>query len=200
MKKLILIGAGGHGKSVEWVARLTNIWSEIFYLDDNFKGPMAIGSFKDRKNFKNNDFFVSIGDNFTRKKILNQLLEEGFNVVSIISPNSNVTNLKIGRGSIIMNNVFINVDSVIGDGVIINNQTLIDHDCQISDFVHISPSVNVGGTTIIGDLSWIGIGSNIINNLKIGNQVIVGAGSVVIDDLIEKGTYVGIPAKRIIKL
>jgi sugar O-acyltransferase (sialic acid O-acetyltransferase NeuD family) len=200
MRKLILIGAGGHGKSVEWIARSTNQWSEILFLDEKLKGPKILGNFDKRKNFKNDDFFVSIGDNLTRKKILKQLQKEGFQVVSIISPNSNVTNSKIGIGSIIMNNVFINVDSIISDGVIINNQVLIEHDCQIGEFTHISPSVNVAGRTQIGELSWIGIGANIINNLIIGNEVIVGAGSVVLNNLMEKGTYVGIPAKSTNKL
>ncbi len=200
MKKLILIGAGGHGKSVEWIARLTNQWSEILFLDEKLKGVKILGNFDNRKKFINEDFFVSIGDNLTRRKIFQQLQQEGFKLVSIISPNSNVTNSKIGLGSIIMNNVFVNIDSIIGDGVIINNNVLIEHDCKIGDFTHVSPSVNVAGTTLIGELSWIGIGSNIINNLRIGNEVIIGAGSVVLNNLIDKGTYVGVPAKSTNKL
>jgi sugar O-acyltransferase (sialic acid O-acetyltransferase NeuD family) len=200
MKMLILIGAGGHGKSVEWIAKSTKRWNKIVFLDSKILGSKVVGTFEDRIKFKNEDFFVAVGDNHTRKRLILQLTQEGFNVVSIIAPNSDITNAKVGIGSIIMNHAFINVDTVIGEGVIINNAVLIEHDCKIGNYSHLSPSVNVAGTTQIGDLSWIGIGSSIINNIRIEQEIVVGAGSVVVDNLIYKGTYVGIPAKRINKL
>jgi sugar O-acyltransferase (sialic acid O-acetyltransferase NeuD family) len=200
MKMLIIIGAGGHGKSVEWVARSTKRWNKIVFLDSKIVSSKVVGTFEDRIKFKNEDFFVAIGDNLKRKSLTIQLIQEGFNVVSIVAPNSDITNAKIGIGSIIMNHAFINVDSVIGDGCIINNAVLVEHDCKIGSYSHLSPSVNVAGTTQIGELTWIGIGSSIINNIKIEQEIVIGARSVVVDNLIEKGTYVGIPAKRINKL
>ncbi len=200
MKKLIILGAGGHGKSVEWIARTSKRWTVILFLDNNLTGNNIVGNFENRTKFRNEDFFVAIGDNLIRKQIILKLQEEGYNLVSIISPNSDITNSKIGLGSIIMNHVFINVNSIIGDGVIINNSVLIEHDCNIGNFTHLSPSVNVAGTTFIGESCWIGIGANVINNLKIENDVIVGAGSVVVDNLLKKGTYLGIPAKPLNKL
>lgn len=200
MKMLILIGAGGHGKSVEWVAKSTKRWNKILFLDNKIVGSKIVGTFEDRIKLKNEDFFVAVGDNHTRKRLILKLTQEGYNVVSIVSPNSNITNAKVGNGSIIMNHAFINVDTVIGDGVIINNAVLVEHDCKIGNYSHLSPSVNVAGTAQIGDLTWIGIGSNIINNITIKEEIVIGAGSVVVDNLIDKGTYLGIPAKRINKL
>ncbi|MFZ9704023.1 MAG: acetyltransferase, partial [Bacilli bacterium] len=175
MKMLILIGAGGHGKSVEWVAKLTKRWNKIVFLDSKIVNSKVVGTFEDRIKFKNEDLFVAIGDNLTRKRLTIQLIQEGFNLVSIVAPNSDITNAKIGIGSIIMNHAFINVDSVIGDGCIINNAVLVEHDCNIGSYSHLSPSVKVSGTTQIGDLSWVGIGSSIINNIKIEKEIVIGA-------------------------
>ena len=197
MKKLILIGAGGHGKSVYLVAKSTNRWTEIFFLDDNLVASNIIGNFKKRFDFKDDDFFVSIGNNLVRKSIIEKLQLEGFRLVNIISSTSDVTNARIGIGSIVMNHVFINVDSIIGDGVIINNVVFIEHDCNIGNYSHLSPKVTVAGTTKIGQNSWLGVSSTVINNITIGNEIIVGAGSVVVKDLKKSGTYVGIPAKQV---
>lgn len=197
MKKLFIVGAGGHGKSVEYVAKLTNKWDEILFLDNLSGNSKVVGNFEDRIKFINHDFFVAVGDNRIRKILIKQLKKEGFKLISIISPNSNITNSKIGVGTIVMNHVFINVNTIIGDGVILNNSVLIEHDCKIDNFVHLSPNVSVAGTSKIGNESWIGIGSTVSNNISIGDKIIVGAGSVVVDNLDESGTYVGIPAKRI---
>jgi sugar O-acyltransferase (sialic acid O-acetyltransferase NeuD family) len=200
MKNLIIIGAGGHGKSVAWVAKTTQRWANIFFLDEKVSKDNVIGKFGDRINFKNHDFFVGIGDNTLRRKIFLLLKKEGFSLPSIISPTSNITSAKISNGSIVMNSCFINVDTIVGEAVIINNKSLIEHDCVIGSFSHISPSVNVAGSTKVGELCWIGIGSTIIQNVYISNKVIIGAGSIVIDSIKKPGTYVGAPARLINKL
>ncbi len=200
MKNLIILGAGGHGKSVAWVAKTTKKWKKVYFLDDNVSNDQVIGKFNDRHKYKHNDFFVAIGNNHKRKEIYLTLKLEGFTLPPIISPTSDVTNAKVGNGSIIMNRCFVNVDTLIEEAVIINNHVVIEHDCVISSFSHISPSVNIAGTSKIGEKCWIGIGSNIIHNLTIINNVIIGAGSTVIDSILEPGTYVGNPVKKLNKL
>jgi sugar O-acyltransferase (sialic acid O-acetyltransferase NeuD family) len=200
MKNLIIIGAGGHGKSVAWVAKTTKKWKNIYFLDDHTYNGQVIGILADRVKYKDHDFFIGVGDNKLRKELYLLLKKEGYSLPSIISPSSDITSAKVGDGSIIMNRCFINVETIIQEGVIINNQVLIEHDCLISSFVHISPSVNVAGSTKIGELTWIGIGSNIIQNLDITNNVIVGAGSTVIESIQKPGTYVGAPARLVNKL
>ena len=197
MKKLIIIGYGGHGRSVEWIAKENKKWTEIFYLDEIKSGGNILGKFEDRLKFKAYDFFVGIGDNQTRKRIQEQLISEGFNVVSIIAKNAITTNAKMGIGSIIMNRCLINVDSVIGNGVIVNNGSIIEHDCVIQDFTHISPNVSIGGTSNIGKECWLGIGSTVINNISIISNTIIGAGSTLISSVLDSGTYVGVPAKKL---
>ena len=200
MNNLIIIGAGGHGKSVAWVAKATKKWKNIYFLDDKIPNNQSIGTFADRIKFKDYDFFVGVGDNKLRKELYLLLKKEGYKLPSIISPTSEITSAKVGNGSIIMNRCFINVDTIIEEGVIINNQVLIEHDCLISSFVHLSPSVNIAGSTKIGELSWIGVGSNIIQSIDITNNVIVGAGSIVIESIEKPGTYVGAPARLVNRL
>ena len=93
----------------------------------------------------------------------------------------------------------INSDTKIGKGCIVNTGASVDHDGIVDDFVHISVGAHVAGTVRIGLKTWIGAGATVLNNLSICNNCMVGAGAVVIEDIDEKGTYIGVPAKRLIK-
>jgi UDP-3-O-[3-hydroxymyristoyl] glucosamine N-acyltransferase len=74
---------------------------------------------------------------------------------------------------------------------------VIEHDCVIGDFAHISPSAALAGNVKVGEETHIGIGSSIRNNISVCADVTVGAGAAVVKDITEKGTYVGVPARRI---
>lgn len=91
----------------------------------------------------------------------------------------------------------VNPGSTIGKGCIINTCSSVDHDCQIGDYVHISIGAHLAGTVILGKNTWVGAGATISNNIEITSCCMIGAGAVVINDIIEKGTYVGVPARKI---
>ncbi len=79
MRNLIIIGAGGHGKVCLDIALKMNQWQEIYFLDDNSSsdtclGHEIIGTSQDIEKYKDNsDFFVAIGDNKIRERVLNSL-------------------------------------------------------------------------------------------------------------------------------
>ena len=211
MKKLLIVGAGGHAKVVIEAALQSSKYDDFYLIDDKYKldrdykilnkWPL-VGSTKDifnpliKKKFKN--AFVAIGDNNSRISFLNCLKKEGYSIPNIIHPSSIISpSAKINYGSAILSNAVINAETFIGFGSIINTSSNIDHECIIKEGVHICPGVNVAGNVEIGKLSFIGVGTSIKNGIKLGNQVIVGAGSAVISDLTNGVTAVGVPAKLI---
>jgi len=202
--KLIIIGASGHGKVVADIAIKMNKWQSIAFLDDDesIKASMGfevMGKTADAFIYKNEaDFFVAIGNNATREKVQEKLIEQGLNVVSLIHPSAVIgTDVEIGIGSVVMAGVVINSSSRIGLGCIINTSSSLDHDNVIEDYVHISPGVNMAGTVSVGKGSWLGIGSIISNNVNICSGCKVGAGAVVVKDITEPGTYIGVPVRKI---
>ncbi len=202
-KKLIIIGAGGHGKVIANIAKL-NGYQEIAFLDDDEKKTeistyKIIGKVSDVKKYSSEyDIIVGIGSNEIRNKVSNDLSEMGIIQSILIHPTAAIdATVSIGEGTVIMANVAINVDSRIGKSCIINTGATIDHDCVIDDFVHISPGVNIAGGVNVEKMVWLGIGSTVINNVNIREKSIIGAGGVVIENLEESGTYVGVPVKHI---
>lgn len=204
--KLIIIGAGGHGKVVAQVAIKMNRWQKIAFLDDDesINTCMSldiIGKIENASKYKNEaDFFVAIGDNGIREKIQEKLIAETLSVVRLIHPNAVIgREVEIGIGTVVMAGVVINSSCKIGKGCIINTSCSLDHDNVIEDYVHISPGVHLAGTVKIGKMSWLGIGSVVSNNINVCEKCKLGAGAVVVHDIYVPGTYVGVPVRRIEK-
>lgn len=203
MQKIVIIGASGHGKVVADIAK-KNGYDDIVFLDDNeiiteCLGFPVIGSTSSYVDYVNDcDFFVAIGDLKTRGRIYNNLIAAGGNVVTLIHPSAVIANsVTLGYGTVVMAGAVINPSVAIGNGCIINTCASVDHDCIIGDFVHISVGTHLAGTVVIRESTVIGIGASVSNNIEITSDCTIGAGAVVVDDIKEKGTYVGVPARKI---
>ncbi|NQU80853.1 MAG: acetyltransferase [Bacteroidetes bacterium] len=202
--KLLIIGSSGHGKVVADIALKMNKWKSIAFLDDDNSikqslGLNVIGNTIDVKKYiDDSDFIVAVGNNSIREKIQNNLELLNATIPVLIHPSTVIgEKVFIDKGTVVMAGVVINCCTQIGLGCIINTGATLDHDNVIDDYVHISPGVHLAGSVEIGKGSWLGIGSIVSNNISIVSGCIIGAGAVVVEDLIEVGTYVGVPARRI---
>lgn len=204
-KRLVIIGAGGHGRVCADIALRMNKWNEIAFLDDDptighSMGIPIVGPTREFEQYiADYDIFVAIGNNKVRAEMFAQLESRGASIPVLTHPKAVLgDSVSIGAGTVVMAGSIVNPCTRIGKGCIINTGSTIDHDCVIDDCAHISPGVNVAGSVSVGALTWLGIGSVVSNDLSITSGCTIGAGSVVIADVLESGTYVGVPA-RIVK-
>lgn len=200
-KKLVILGAGGHGSVIADIARL-NGYEEIVFLDDacteRVDGYPVVGKIPDYSRYTADaDLFIAIGGNATRQRLFRLLIENDASVATLIHPNAVIgENVTVGRGTAVMAGAVVNPGAVIGEGVILNTGSSVDHDCRVGDFVHIAVGAHLCGTVTVGDGSFICAGATVINNVSVCGGATVGAGAVVVRDITEKGIYVGVPAKR----
>ena len=103
--------------------------------------------------------------------------------------------IALGLGGVVAGSV-LTVDIEIGKHVAINLNCTIGHDAVLQDYTTVYPGVHVSGNVTVGQCVELGTGSQIIQGKKIEDNIIVGAGSVVTKDLLEPGTYVGVPARK----
>ena len=199
MNRLIIIGAGSHGKVIADAA-LKNGYTNICYIDDHATGDVMgfpiIGTSADieRLNDGSTDFIIGIGNNAIRKTVA-----EKYNVnwVSIVHPSAQIAfNAEIGKGTVIMANAVVNVCATVGEHCIINTGAIVEHDNVIENYAHISPNVALGGTVRIGSLTHVGIGATVKNNTEICSDCTIGAGAVVVKNIKEPGTYVGVSIRK----
>mgnify|MGYP001226903223 CR=1 FL=1 len=205
-KKLLIIGASGHGKVVADIALKMKNWESIAFIDDNssvkaLMGLEVVGNSEDiPKYISDYQFFVAVGNNATRQRIYENIKKHGGHIPVLIHPEATIgKDVHLGSGTVVMAGAIINSGTTIGKGCIINTGATVDHDNELGDFVHISPGVNLAGTVKVGHYTWFGVGSVASNNLSITKNCMIGAGAVVVKDINEPGTYLGVPARRILE-
>lgn len=208
MKKIVLIGAGGHCKVIIDIIKSTNEYDVIGITDKITKGTLLsipiIGNDNLLQQIYNEGIqyaFISIGslNNLNiRNNIYKKLKNIGFNIPVLIHKTAVVSPFShIQEGTCVMAGAIVNPGANIGKNCIINSGSIIEHDCKIGDNTHISPNVSIAGGVNVGFNTHIGIGSSIIQGKIVGDNVTVGAGAVVIDNIADNSLAVGIPAKVI---
>lgn len=211
LKDLYILGAGGFGREVAWLVERINeekpTWNLKGFLDDNqeitgtlLKGYPVIGSCEFLADRTEEVWVVcAIGCAKTRKQIIEKVKKlRGVRFATLVDPSVLYSKeITIGEGSIVCAGTIITVNVEIGNHVIINLDCTIGHDARIEDFITIYPGVNISGGVFIGECAELGTGGQVIQGKKICAGSVIGAGAVVVGDIVEEGTYVGVPAKRL---
>ncbi len=206
-KPILLIGGGGHCKSVIDVAekagfKIDGIIDLHKNIGKSILGYEIIGVDDDIKKYTKTHLFHitvgQIGSSKIREILYRKVKENDGKLVTIISSSACVSGHSIiGEGTIIMHNAIVNADVKIGKACIINTLANIEHDSFIGDFSHISTGVTVNGNCTIGSNCFIGSQSAVSNGISICNGSFVCIGSVITKSNDVKGTYAGNPARRI---
>jgi sugar O-acyltransferase (sialic acid O-acetyltransferase NeuD family) len=150
--KVIIIGAGGHGKVVADAIIKENKYELIGFADDNkligetvylnYKVVCAIQAMEIQKFAAG--FIIAIGNNKIRAEKFDDL-KLTIQPIKVIHPFSCLANdISVGEGTVILAGAVINPGTKIGFNCIINSHVLIDHDCVLNDHVHIGQSVSLG--------------------------------------------------------
>lgn len=211
MDKLILVGGGGHCKSVLDSVLKTNQYGDIGIVDtqkkDELMGMKIVGSDADLPELFNKGFthaFVSLGNVGSPKnriRLFKTLEEIGFIIPNIIDKTAIVSlYADFGRGIYVGKNAVLNSCCSIKDGAIVNTSAVIEHDCLIESFAHIAPGTVLCGNVSVKENAFIGARSVIKQQITIGKNVVIGMGSVVIKDIPDNVVAYGNPCKEVKKL
>lgn len=208
-KKLVLLGGGGHCKSVLDTLFKTKEYSEIVITDPQLPagsevmgckvaGDDSILSKMYEEGFTN--AFITAGDvgkPNPRAKLAEMAQDIGFSFPCIIDPTAQVSpSAQIGDGTFVGKNSIINTGVRIGKHCIINTGTIVEHESIVGDYCHISTGSILCGEVTVGDESFIGAGTTIIQCVRIGCNVVVGAGSTVLSDVEDNVRTYGIVRKN----
>jgi len=199
MKKIILIGAGGHCKSCIDVIEKEKKFKIIGIIDNKKKGFFLkykiLGKDNCLKKYYKKTYYIliSVGQikNFqVRENLFKKIKKIKFKFATVVSPMSYVSkHALIDEGSIIMHGSIINAGARIGKNCIINTKSLIEHDVTIGDHCHISTETTINGGVLIKKRTFIGSRSIIKNNISIGEGSIVGANLYINKNLKKKLIY-----------
>lgn len=210
MKKVIIIGSGGHAKVVIDIIQemgefnIIGITSESLLKGDLFLGYEVLGNDDVLQNYTNDSqVLVAMGlggyvNNTLRSKVYADVKKIGLSFINVIHPNSFISKTsELGEGVTVFPGVIINSHVQIGNNVIIATGATIDHETIIGNHVLISAGVTIGAYTVIKDQVLLALGSKVISGLKIDENALIAAGAVVVKNVNANSKMFGIPAKKI---
>ena len=191
MKEVIILGCGGHAKSVIDIILSNNDWEikgligKKDELNKSVLNYKVIGTDDDLKEISKDIYELilgigQIGSSKKRQEIVKDIEKYNFNFPTIKSNYSIVSlNSSIGEGTTIGHGAIVNADANIGRHCIINSSALIEHEVEINNFCHVSTGAVINGNVIIGEGSFIGSGAIIREGIKIPPNSIISAGRLV---------------------
>ncbi len=193
-EKIILLGCGGHAKSVADAIEAAGQYAIEGFVDNagqegmGYRGYKVIGCDRDLKDIYRSGIqaacvcvgFLGQGQGQVRNKLYEQLKNTGYKLPAIIDPNAALAlDAEIGEGTFIGKYAVVNANAVVGKMAIINTAAAVEHDCVIGEFSHIAVGGIVCGSVYIGKEVLIGANATILQGITIGDGAIIGAGSIV---------------------
>ncbi|MBE6270419.1 MAG: sialic acid O-acetyltransferase [Prevotella ruminicola] len=208
MKNLIIIGAGGMGRTVYSNALESVGYGESYtvkgFIDDNLNAldgfpnyPPIIGTIKDYIPQENDVFVSSIGG-ASRRPCMEEIISRGGEFIELIHKTARIyKNAKLGKGNFIGAYSVIGNDAVVGDYNMIQAYSVIGHDAKIGSWNRIDTHVTCVGGIVIEDEVNIHTSAVINHGVTVGSSAHVGALSFVIRKVKAGTTVMGNPAKKI---
>ena len=208
MKQLIIIGAGGMGRSLYDMACNSIGYGTDFvikgFIDDNLAAldgfasyPPIIDTITGYEPKEDEVFVCSIGG-VSRRKCIEEIIAKGGHFLNLIHQTAFVgTNVIMGEGNVVGAFVRIACDSVLGSHNLIQNFTTIGHDCRLGNFNRLDCYVMMVGGTELQDETNIYTRAVINHNVVVESNAHVGALSFVIRRVKAGTTVTGNPATRL---
>lgn len=208
MQDIIIYGAGGFGREVNFLIRQINAnrmqWRVKGFCDDGKKvndvidGVPVLGGYTYLLENKRECVVLAVGDPRQRKNIFDKISGEEFVFPNLIHPEVyfDDTVNRIGKGCIITGGCYFTTGIQLGNFVIVNLGCTIGHDVTLKDFSAIMPGVNISGNVSVGESTLIGTGAVILQSLSIGSNATLGAGAVMTKTFGDNCVLTGVPAQR----
>jgi sugar O-acyltransferase (sialic acid O-acetyltransferase NeuD family) len=187
--RLLIVGAGGHGRSVAEAVLMSDDFELVGFLDDGafacggdvwglpvlgpaagFDGYLSVASHA----------VVAIGNNALRQRLCGQLKAAGFALASVIHPHAIVSpRAKLGEGVAVMAGAIVGTEAVLGQGVILNCGAVVDHHAQVQDFGHLGVNACMAGGSILGALAWMQAGSAVSYGVQLASGTVLKPGEAI---------------------
>lgn len=185
MHDLMILGAGGHGRTLCEMARLLG-YVNIVFLDEN-ASPLRdtniniVGKISELTLHLNkaSNVVIGIGNNKVREQLHQQIISLGVCPVTLIHPFAFVSpSATIAEGSVVLAGAVVGANAKLGLGTIINSHSTVDHDSVLGDFVHLGVGVHLAGSAVVGKSAFLQAGTVGGYNAKVDDYSVCPAGSI----------------------
>ena len=206
--KLVVVGAGGHARSVIEAVRAAGEHEAAACTE---KRPELVGQELDGVPIVGDDLMLpnllasgisgaclGVGgdaDNGPRQRLFDHVREVGYELPAIVHPAAVVArSARLSHATVVLAHAVVGAGADVAENAVVNTAAVVEHDCVVEAYAHIATGALLAGGVTVGRLAHVGIGAAVINGVRIGERAIVGAGSAVIRDVAPDTTVAGCPA------
>lgn len=184
---LLVIGAGGHGRSVAEAASLSGVFEVVGFLDDHLPlgevvlDTLVLGTVAcmDTYRYLSDQVIVAIGNNVVREQLMLQLEHVGFEFATVVHPRAFVSpTSELGKGSVVMAGAIVGTQAYLGKGTIVNCGAVVDHQATVDDFGHLGVNASMAGAAVLGRGAWLQAGAVLGYGVKTPAGAVLPAGQV----------------------
>lgn len=210
MENIVLIGGGNQAHYTidiiekEGKYNIAGIIDSVHDIGSDRFGYKILGRQEDIfeiiKKHKIEGGVISIGDNWSRYYVYNQIIKlaPDFKFINAIHPSVIIgNNVKLGFGIVAMAGCIFNPKATIGNFTFFATGAQVEHDNYIDDFSSISAGSITGGYVKLGKFSAITLGVTVMDRVEIGENVVIGSGSLITKSIPNDVLVYGSPAKII---
>ena len=192
--RLLVVGAGGHGRSVAEAAELSGQFEVVGFLDDALPAGKSVlnvavlGAMVSMVHHRvaADQAIVAIGNNTVREKLMQQLASAGFVHATVIHPHAIVSpSAVLSEGSAVMAGAIVGTEARLGMGSIVNCGAVVDHHAIVEDFGHLGVNASMAGGTVLGRGAWMQAGAALGYGVKVPAGVTLAPG-VAVDNKTKK--------------
>lgn len=188
MKRLLIIGTGGHGRSIAEAVLLRNDHVLAGFLDDAAESEQRLWDWPvwgktdllSACRDKVDAVFVAIGNNALREALHERVRAQGLALATVIHPGSIVSpRAEVGQGSAIMAGAVVGTGARLGEGVIVNCGAVVDHDCTVEPFGHLGVNAGMAGGSVLGRRARMPVGAALAYGARVAADHVLQPGEVV---------------------
>lgn len=194
--RLIIFGAGGHGRSLAALVQKMGGLDLLGFVDDGVPagttvlGLPVLGGRDKLASLAEEGIRLAIngvggiGDLNTRLAVFDLLQQAGFRLPTVIHPTAFIEDSAVlAEGVQVFPFAYVGTEVSAGFGTIINTGAIISHDCQLGDTVNLSPGATLAGGVTVGKGTLIGMRATVNLNVQIGANALIGNGATVKTDV-----------------
>ena len=207
--RVVLIGAGGHARSV---AAALSGREDVEVVEATDPDPTRHGTVMDGIPIRGGDERLAelvssgvgyaviaigaVGDNRPRARLHAEAQAQGLQLFTVVAPTATVSDAaSLAPGAVVLAHAYVGPGAQLHAGVIVNTAAVVEHDCRIGDHAHIASGAILGGGVSVGALAHVGLGAVVRQGIAIGAGALVAAGAVVVSDVPDGARVMGVPAR-----
>lgn len=188
MKRVLIVGAGGHGRSVAEAVLAAGSYKVVGFVDDAASALQHVwalpvfGATADLTSYREyaDVAIVAMGNNRLREELHGRLTVAGFELATVVHSHAMVSpRAVIGAGCAIMAGAIVGTEAQLGAGVIVNCGAVVDHDCRVDDFGHLGVNAAMSGGSVLGRGAWMQAGSVLGYGAMVEAGRVLGPGEAV---------------------